>query len=304
VHKLILGCGYVGLRVARQWRDAGCDVHVVTRSDARATQLAAEGLRPLVGDVTLGDRFPELPPCETMLYAIGFDRQAGKSMDTVYVEGLRTTLDHLNTPPGRIIYLSSTGVYGEAPPPSWGENPPTELDLHPWMDESSPCQPTREGGVVCLQAENVLRSHPWADRTTILRLAGIYGPGRIPRREQILSREGLAVPTEGYLNLIHVEDAVRVILAAERSEIAAGNLYVVADGHPVPRIEYYAELARCFGAPPPVLTTPPPDDPARQRSACSKRLRNTKMLRELAVELAYPSYREGLAAIIAASPPE
>jgi nucleoside-diphosphate-sugar epimerase len=293
----------VGQRVARHWRDAGAEVHVVTRSEPRAVQLAAEGFHPLVADVTSPDRFPTLPPCETVLHAIGFDRQAGKSMESVYVDGLRSTLENIVAPPERLIYISSTGVYGD--PASLSESldrdgdSELELEADGWMDESSPCYPTREGGVICLKAENVLRAHPLASRATILRLAGIYGPDRIPRREQFFSGQGLAVPLEGYLNLIHVDDAVRVILAAELSERAVGNTYVVSDGHPVARAEYYAELARCFGAPPPVITAPPSGAPSRRRTASGKRLRNTKMLTELGVELAYPSYREGLAAIAA-----
>lgn len=303
VRKLVLGCGYVGMRVALQWRQSGAEVHVVTRSERRADTLASAGFHPLVADVTRPDTFPNLPPSETVLYAIGFDRQADKSMREVYVEGLGTALAHLVSTPKRLIYLSSTGVYGEHPR---SEEVPLSSDVAAeqdesslWTDESSSCHPTREGGIVCLAAEGILRAHPLASCTTILRLAGIYGPDRIPRREQILSREGLAVPQRGYLNLIHVDDVVRVILAVEASEIAKGNLYVVSDGHPVLRLEYYAELARCFGAPPPVLTDPPKDSPSTQRSAASKRLRNTKMLSDLPIELAFPTYREGLAAIVA-----
>jgi nucleoside-diphosphate-sugar epimerase len=111
------------------------------------------------------------------------------------------------------------------------------------------------------------------------------------------------VPQSGYLNLIHVEDAVRVILAAESRakgpEEGNFHLYVVSDGHPVERGEYYAELARCFGAPPPKLLGVDSSLPTGRRRGGSKRLSNAKMLRELGVTLAYPTYREGLAAIVA-----
>ena len=92
-------------------------------------------------------------------------------MATVYVDGLQAALDALPTATGRIIYISSTGVYGQTS----GE----------WVDEESECRPTREGGRVCLAAEGVLASPDLGQRAVVLRLAGIYGPGRIPRRTEL-----------------------------------------------------------------------------------------------------------------------
>jgi nucleoside-diphosphate-sugar epimerase len=100
-----------------------------------------------------------------------------------------------------VIYISSVGVYG----PSDGD----------WVDESTPCEPHREGGKASLAAEQVLAGHALGRRGLILRLAGIYGPGRIPLAEKIRKGEPLPVSPEGYLNLIHVDDAARVVLAAE-----------------------------------------------------------------------------------------
>jgi nucleoside-diphosphate-sugar epimerase len=124
-----------------------------------------------------------------------------------------------------------------------------------------------------------------------LRLAGIYGPGRVPRREALLSGEPL-VAAEGRLNLIHADDAVRVILAAERLA-RPPRLYTVSDGQPPLRSEYYAEAARLLGAPPSRLVSPP-DSSATARGGTNKRIANRRMLAELRVELAFPTYREGL----------
>jgi nucleoside-diphosphate-sugar epimerase len=108
----------------------------------------------------------------------------------------------------------------------------------------------------------------------------------------------LAAPADGYLNLIHVDDAASVVLAAEvRAPLA--SLLVASDGNPVLRREYYAELARLLDAPPPQFAAPGSDSAAAARASASKRVRNTRLVQQLAVQFAYPSYREGLAAIVA-----
>lgn len=278
--KLIVGCGYLGSRVARLWLQDGHEVWALTRSPGRAERLAADGLRPIVGDVTDPRLDFPLRHVDAVLWAVGYDRSAGRAMRDVYVEGLQRGLDLLPASTGRFLYVSSTGVYG----PSAGD----------WVDERSACEPTREGGRVCLAAESRLQEHPLGRRAVILRLAGIYGPGRIPRRADIEAGRPLAVPSEGYLNLVHVEDAARIVLAAEQ-HAPLPSLYVVSDGHPVPRADYYRYLAELLGAPDPKFIPPDPEDPASRRAAADKRIRNDRLRAELPVTWQFPSYRAGLA---------
>ncbi len=134
--KLIFGCGYLGRRVARLWCDAGEDVYAVTRSRERAIELASAGLRPIVADVTEPASLRELPAGSTVLFAVGHDRTAGKSITQVYCDGLRHTLAALPAETQQIMYISSTGVYGQQA----GEI----------VDEDTPCHPDREGGRACL----------------------------------------------------------------------------------------------------------------------------------------------------------
>ncbi|HEV3025499.1 MAG TPA: SDR family oxidoreductase [Pirellulales bacterium] len=282
--RLVVGCGYLGSRVARRWHNAGDEVFVVTRSAGRAAALAAEGYRPLVADVTESETLGGWPVADTVLYAVGFDRQASMSIEQVYVEGLRHVLAVLPVPKGRFIYISSTGVYG-------GND-------GAWVDETTPCRPTRSGGRASLDAEQVLLAHPLANRAVILRLAGVYGPGRIPRLAALLAGEPITAPRNGYMNLIHVDDAVEAVLAARHQPIALPRTYLVADGKPVRRHEYYAELARLAGGPAPHFVEPPADSPAAQRASADKRIDNARMLAELAISLRYPSFRDGLAAIV------
>ena len=279
---LIFGCGYLGQRVARLWRDQGQEVYAVTRSLERAKQLAGEGLKPLVGNIDGSTQLLLPQGVRTVLFAVGFDDR-GRSIHDVYVGGITNALRSLPETIERFIYISSTGVYGKV----------TGREV----DEDSPCQPTREGGQACLAAETVLRASRFSSRSIILRLAGLYGPGRIPRAEDLAAGKPIEAPAAGWLNLIHVEDAARIVLQAT-DRAASPRTYVVSDGHPIERRDYYAELARLLGAPPPQFQEPPADSPAALRASSDKRVNPRRMLAELAPPLLYPSYREGLAAIV------
>jgi nucleoside-diphosphate-sugar epimerase len=279
--RLVIGCGYLGLRVAGRWQRRGDEVFAVTRSAERASVLRQSGLCPIVADVTCRETLSALPPAETVLYAVGYDREAGLSMREVYVTGLLAVLDSLPASINRLIYISSTGVYGQTD----GQ----------WVIEDSECEPTRESGRVCLEAERALQAHRLGERSVILRLAGIYGPGRLPNQSALRTAEPIAAAPDGYLNLIHVDDGASVVLAAAEHG-QPSPLYLVSDGHPVPRREYYAEAARLLGAPPPRFVSPPPESPKAARAEGSRRVSNARMLAELGVQLKYPTFREGLAA--------
>jgi nucleoside-diphosphate-sugar epimerase len=280
---LVFGCGYLGLRVAMRWRDRGDAVVAVTRSRERAAELARLGLKPCVADVIDCASLADLPAARSVLFAVGHDRRSGRSIGEVFVEGLRNVLDALPRETERFLYISSTGVYGQ----SEGE----------WVDETSPCYPMREGGQACLQAERLLQGHPIGARAVILRMGGIYGPGRIPRLSDLQEGRPIAAPEHGYLNLIHVDDAAAIVLNAE-CKAPAPSLYNVTDGHPVLRGDYFREVARRVGAPPPRFVAPPDDDPRAQRAASDKRVSNRALVERLAPRFRFPTYREGLAGIV------
>jgi nucleoside-diphosphate-sugar epimerase len=281
--KLILGCGYLGTRVAALWRAAGHEVFAVTRSAQRAASLASAGLKPIVADVAASAQLPIPQGVRTVLFAIGYDRTSGQSIHDVYVGGLSRALSALPETVEKFIYISSTGVYGHV----------TGSEV----DEDTPCHPTREGGRACLAAEEVLRASPFGDKSVILRLAGIYGPGRTPRSADLLAGKPIDAPAAGWLNLIHVEDAARIVLLAEeRAE--PPKLYVVSDGQPALRGDYYRELARLLGAPAPQFSQPAAESPAAQRAASDKRINPQRLFADLHPTLLYPSFREGLAAIV------
>ena len=272
MRRLVVGCGYLGERVARVWRDAGDEVYATTRGPG-ADGLSRAGLRPIVLDVTQGPRLGALPEVDTVVFAVGRARRSDARMFDIHVEGLRAVLDALPRSTGRVIYTSSTGVYAQAA----GE----------WVDEESVCEPVREGGMACLSGERLLFAHARGRDALVLRLAGLYGPGRVPRSADVTAGRPVAGSPDAYLNLIHVEDAARAVVAAAALGPGTGRTYVVSDGSPPTRTEYVRQLATRLGVSPPRF---------EGGSGLGKRVRNARAVRELGLRLKYLSYREGLAA--------
>lgn len=252
---VIFGCGYLGSRVAARWVAAGRTVVAVTRG--RAGELAATGLKPVVADVTDRAALAAVPRASTLLYAVGLDRRAGHSMRGVTVDGLRAVLETV-PPPERLLYISSTSVFGQTS----GE----------WVDETSPTDPVEESGKVALDAERVLRE--LCPSAVVLRFAGLYGPGRVLRKAALLAGEPLVGDAEKWLNLIHVEDGADAVLAAE-AKAASGSTYLISDGIPVTRRAFYTRSAEQLGGPPAAFEhRPEPGQPNR-------RVSNAKAVAEL-----------------------
>ena len=283
MRRLIVGCGYLGRRVADRWARQQDEVFVLTRSDRRARQLASGGLQPLIGDVTDPASLPDLPKADTLLWAVGHDRRSDKTLEEVYVVGFNNLLAAVAVGTQRVIYVSSTGVYGQQD--------------GAWVDETSLCQPNRVGGKACLAAEHSLLASRWSDRALILRLAGIYGPQRLPRLRQLLDGQPLSGDPDGVINLIHVEDAATAVFRAADLPLPLPRTYLIADGQPVSRRTFYEELARQTHAPSPQFKAPTAGARGTDRSGSHKRVANARMINELGIQLRYPSFREGLLAV-------
>lgn len=288
MQKLIFGCGYLGCRVAELWRQQGDDVSVVTRNEDRAEAFAQQGYQSIVADVTRPDSLKNLPIADTVLFAVGYDRSSGASISIVYAEGVKNVLAAMPRGSGNFIYISTTGVYGSA----GGD----------WVDETTSPAPQREGGRASLTAEQMLASHPLGKSSVALRLAGIYGPGRIPYIDRLRASEPIAAPSDGWLNLVHVDDGASIVLSIEqwlaRTTADGPHLFCVSDGNPVVRANYYREVARLIGADPPTFTSPDPTSPAAERARVSRRISNEKLLKTAKVKFKFPTYREGLQSIL------
>lgn len=281
--RLIIGCGYLGLRVAQKWIAEDHRVFALTRTEKNAARLEQAGIQPILGDVMSPETLPMLPVVEQVLYAVGFDRQSSYTIDQVYVDGLKNIVAKLPKAIKQFLYISSTGVYGQ----SDGS----------WLTEESETNPTRPGGKACFKAEQFLLNVSLPEQTTVLRLAGIYGPNRVPRLEQIKAGQPLAIPQDGWLNLIHVDDAVTIIdLMVQQTP--KEDCYLVSDGCPVLRKDYLTEIAGILGAPPLTFTAVDPHSAVGQRATNTKRISNKRLESEFDIAWQYPTFREGLRRIL------
>jgi nucleoside-diphosphate-sugar epimerase len=279
----IVGCGDIGRRVARLWLQRGVTVRALARSTASAQRLHAEGILTVAGDLDDAAGLGALDLAGAVLYYF-----APPPVEGDRDPRMRGLLAAVRGQPRRVVYISTTGVYGDA----GGD----------WVDEDAPTVPGTARGRRRLDAERALRH--WAAEVgaeaIILRVPGIYGPGRLPL-ERIRRGEPVLAPAEcGYTNRIHAVDLASVcVAAAERGR--PGAVYNVSDGHPGTMTEYLFAVADAAGLPrPPVVGA----EAARRVMSPgmlsylgeSRRIANTRMLTELGVTLRYPDLQHGLAA--------
>ena len=286
---LIVGCGYVGARVASRLHDSGHEVFAVTRSPERAKQFATLGWTPIIADVTNPSAIAAAPRMDAMLYAVGYDRTAGIPKREVYVDGFARVLSAMHDRCRRVVAISSTSVYGQCD----GEI----------VDESTLADPATESGEICLNAERELwtwrSAQPPEVAAVVLRLAGIYGPGRmLARAESLQSGQPMQGRGDAWLNLIHGDDAASYAIAALESGLDRSECIGV-DTEPVLRKDFYGHLATLMGAPAPTFTGTVEPGGRGSESGINKRVTNPLTREELGVELRFPTFREGLADAVA-----
>lgn len=286
----ILGCGYIGLELARQLKD-NHDVVGVRRSREGIEAIEAIGCKAVQADITDPADLSTLPHTDALVFAASSGGRGADAAREIYVEGLRAAIAEFGSrldPPRRLVYTSSTGVYGDHD----GD----------WVDEETPIDPTTEKTTVLAEAERVALDEAAEHGIdgTVVRYAGLYGPDRY-RLERYL--EGPV--TEGYLNMVHRADAagsVRYLLA---NDLARDETLLVVDDEPVSKWEFADWLADQCGldAPPKRTKAERLDDPdlsaaAKRRIQTSKRCSNEK-LRSLGYTFNYPTYRDGYKLAIA-----
>lgn len=282
---IVLGCGYVGMRLARQCMARGERVTGVVRSREGLDRLAQAGIPGVRQDLAeAGLDAPQLAGARLFHLAPPPDVGTEDTHTRHLVESFARA-GH----PRRILYISTTGVYGDCD----GR----------WVDERWPASPTTDRSRRRWDAEQRLTR--WSTQSggelVILRVAGIYGPDRLPL-ERIRRGVPLVRPEEApFTNRIHVEDLVTLCLAAMDSAVS-GSLYNACDGAPSTMTDYFLQVADAAGLPRPPLI--PMAEAAQHLSAGmlsymaeSRRLANTKLRRELGIEPRYPTLGDGLRAI-------
>lgn len=220
---LIAGAGDVGGRLAALRAQGGEDVIALRRRDAGVVS----GVRAIRADLRSGEGLERLPRRPDMLvFCAAPDARDEVAYRGLYVDGLRRLLDRLDVE--RLLFVSSTSVYRE--------------DAGEWIDEATPAQPTSFNGRILLEAERELAAHGEA---AVLRLAGLYGPGR----EAMLSRARREQPPRPrWSNRIHVDDAAGALSHLLNLD-ELQRLYLGSDDRPVLESELVAWVRRQEGLP-------------------------------------------------------
>ncbi len=272
---LVAGCGYVGTALGLA---LAADGHTVFGLRRRAAALPAP-LVPVSADLTDAASLAGLPAdLDAVVYAAAAGGRSEAAYRVAYVDGLGNLLEALAAaarPPRRVLFTSSTSVYGQ--------------EDGSWVDEGSPTEPRGFTGRLVLEGEGCVAAGPIPG--VVLRLGGIYGPGRTRLLESV--RRGEARATPGWTNRIHRDDAA----GALRHLLGVADpapLYVGVDCEPAERPAVLAWLAERLGV------AAPPREPASAGGGGrggSKRCRNARLLAS-GYAFRYPTFREGYAALL------
>lgn len=276
---LVAGCGDVGCRLASRLISQGWQVHGLRRH----ISVLPSGVLPVAGDLSQSACPSDWPhgPLEYLVYCAAANESTEAGYRAAYVDGLQHVLGWLRErgqTPRRVLFVSSTSVYGQ----QGGE----------WVDETSPVEPQGYSGRILLEAEQLLLTSEWP--ATVVRLSGIYGPGRAWLLNQV--RQGYRVATEPplYGNRIHADDAAGLLAFLLQSDLrgqALESVYIGVDDCPAPLHEVVAWLRDYLGISHWSAET-------SIRRAGSKRCRNS-LARALGWVPQYADYRQGYAALLA-----
>jgi len=282
----IAGCGYIGERVARLVRHAGSKVTCMVRSPEHGARLADERFETVICALDQSDGIPVLEVAGKVVFY--FVPPPGGGISDPRARNFCSALALSPAPPSRIIYISATSVYSV-----------TDGSL---ITEQTPAVPSSAMGKRRLDAENSFRDFGAVAGVpvVILRVSGIYGPGRLPlmqiRQGQPLLREEEAGPS----NRIHADDLARICVAAAEKG-ANGEIFNVSDGQPSSMTTYFNACADALGEP-----RQPQVAKEEARTVMtplmfsyvseSRVIDPTRMFLSLGITLSYPTLKAGLQA--------
>ena len=279
---LIAGCGYVGGELARTLAERDrAEVFALRRSASTLPTPIVSIASDLTGDERLATKLPDA--LDAVVYTVAADEHTQDAYERAYVHGLERLLAALSEkpmPPRRLIFVSSTAVYGQ----NAGE----------WVDETSPTEPAEFSGRTLLRAEEI--ASEFRGDSAVVRFGGIYGPART--RFVTSVRDGalrLAAGAE-YTNRIHVSDCALVLRhLLQRPAIEA--IYNGVDDDPADRAVVAEWLAGELGVPPPHRAEAS-GTRSSEATPHGKRCSNRR-LRASGYDFRFPTFREGYANVIA-----
>ena len=287
-HLVIFGAGYVGGEVARQALARGLRVTALTRNPEKARALTDAGVTVIIDDLAADTWHARLPAgADFVLNCVSSGGGGPAGYRHSYVEGMKSVLAWASrVPVGTLVYTSSTSVY----PQDGGVR----------VDEDASVDASRAEGSPLVEAEDTLLGWNGGARRFVLRLAGIYGPGRHYLVDQLRDGSGeVAGRGDHRLNLIHRDDIAGAIQAAfDAPADVAGGVFNVADDGAATKAEVAAFLAAKLGLPAPRFTGEPAS--GRRRVTPDRMIANDRIKRVLGWRPRHPSFREGYATILGA----
>ena len=269
---LIAGCGYLGQAVAELFLADSWEVEGWTKSSDSAHQLSTKPYRILAVDVSQVHAVrAHKGNFDAVIHCASTRGGDTDSYRRVYFDGARNLLERFAS--SRILFASSTSVY----PQKNGE----------WVTEESSAEPTHENATILREAEKSVL----ANRGTVIRLGGIYGPGRSALLKKFLSGDAvLDLESDRFVNQVHRDDAAAAIQLLVKRQESVGEIYNVVDNEPILQTECYHWLAAHLNRP---LPTAGRSTSKRKRGDSNKRVSNTK-LRSVGWTPRYPNFAEGM----------
>lgn len=270
---LLAGCGDLGTEAGLRFAALGHRV-VGWRRTPGKLPAAIDGV---AADLT-APGLPEVPADTTaVVIAVAADSPTEDAYRAAYLGGVANVLDALERDgvrPARVLFVSSTAVYGDA-----GGG---------WVDESTPTAPGGFSGRILVKAEELLGTRLAGTGTAAvsLRLGGIYGPGRTRLIDQVRSGAAVIPKDLRFTNRIHRDDAAAAVVHLATMAVDPDPVYVGVDDDPADLGSVLGFLASQLGLPQPAVGDAGPARGGNKR--CSNRL-----LRASGLELAFPSFREG-----------
>ncbi len=269
---LIAGCGYLGLALADLLQADDWEVEGWTMSPKSAQDLSQRGV--CANNVDISDERVVLARQDDFDAVIHCASTRGGDVDLyrrVYFDGALNLLNEFSG--AKLLFTSSTSVYGQ-----------TNGEV---VTEQSPARPKHETGKILRRAEDLVL----AKDGIVIRLGGIYGPGRSALLRKFLSGQATLDPEKDrFVNQIHRDDAAAGMLLLLKSAPAAGEIYNVVDDQPILQSECYRWLAAKLQR---LLASSGRSTSTRKRGESHKRVSNAK-LRSLGWAPQYPTFAEGM----------
>ena len=280
---VIIGCGDIGTQVAHHYLEKNQNLEALVRSEDSLNKLQTLGIKTQQADLATPFQL-QLNTAGCKLFHFAPPPREGK--EDIHTRNLITALRAVSSPPSRIVYISTTGVYGDC--------------QGSWVDEDAPVNPQVDRARRRYHAEQQLLEYGTDSGTdiVILRVAGIYGPGKLPLKRISEGHPVIRKEESPYTNRIHSSDLVKIALAA-MDKWRHGAIYHACDGNPGTMAEYFSAVANKAGLPrPPEISLAEGNEKLSSGMMSymreSRRLSNKKTLTELEIILDFPDLLQGL----------